>query len=543
MSANASDKLSLTEKQLSESTNVVEQGDAKLARKLKSRHVVLMAIGSCLGTGLLLNSGSSLNTAGPVGMILGYLTMSLVSYNMATSLAEMSSYLPIDGHFVEFAIRFVDESLGFALGWTYTFSFLIIFPTEIIAMVLLIGYWDVDGIVPEWAWIIIFMVCLFLTNLVDVEKFGEIEFWLSIIKLIMAIGVILVCLIVTCGGNTDHKAIGFRYWRNPGPFNNYLTDKPVGKFLGYWSVMITAGFGYQGIEMVALTVAELPNASKILPSVMKKVLVWILGTNVGSVFFFSLVLSSKDESLLSALTEDAQTGAKSPFVLACKHIAHGNALPSIVNAVILLACFSAANTMVYIPTRTLYALAKRDMAPKFLSWTSKKGIPYPSITICALFGLLSLMTLDSTAEEVFNWLVNLTTVFGFIAWLIFMISYIRFYHALKHNKISRYDKSIFHYKSRFQPYLTYFCTFLLTIIIITQGFYAFMPWSTSNFFVCYASVFIFIILFIGWKIFKRTSIVPISEIDLTTGRLEALDNEYEELEEPKVWEKVLNIFF
>lgn len=201
--------------------------------------------------------------------------------------------------------------------------------------------------------------------------------------------------------------------------------------------------------------------------------------------------------------------------------------------------------MIYLPTRTLFALSKQNMAPKFLCWTSKKGIPYPSIAICALFGLLGLLTLDSTAEEVFNWLVNLTSIFGFLAWLTFQISFLRFYQALKYNNIDRKDKSIFHYTAPFQPYLGYFTAFFLVIVILTQGFYAFMPWSTNDFFICYISLIIFVIFYIGWKIWKKTNIVPISEIDLNAGRLEALESEYNDFEDikSKGWEKVLNIFF
>lgn len=38
------------------------------------------------------------------------------------SLGEMATYIPVSGAFTSFATRFVDPSLGFAMGWIYWFS-------------------------------------------------------------------------------------------------------------------------------------------------------------------------------------------------------------------------------------------------------------------------------------------------------------------------------------------------------------------------------------------------------------------------------------
>lgn len=53
-------------------------------------------------------------------------------------------------------------------------------------------------------------------NYFGVRFFGEFEFWLSSFKVITIVGVILLALILACGGGPDHDPKGFRYWGNPG---------------------------------------------------------------------------------------------------------------------------------------------------------------------------------------------------------------------------------------------------------------------------------------------------------------------------------------
>ena len=43
-----------------------------------------------------------------------------------TSLGEMATYLPVSGSFSTYATRFVDPSLGFALGWNYWFNWVLL---------------------------------------------------------------------------------------------------------------------------------------------------------------------------------------------------------------------------------------------------------------------------------------------------------------------------------------------------------------------------------------------------------------------------------
>jgi len=94
----------------------------QLHRQLSARHLQFIAIGGTIGTGLFLGSGTALSKAGPVGCLLAYVFVGTILYSTMVSLGEMATFLPVVGSFTSYSARFVDSSLGFAVGWLYWFS-------------------------------------------------------------------------------------------------------------------------------------------------------------------------------------------------------------------------------------------------------------------------------------------------------------------------------------------------------------------------------------------------------------------------------------
>lgn len=64
-----------------------------------------------------------------------------------------------------------------------------------------------------------------------------------------------------------------------------------------------------------------------------------------------------------------------------------------------------------------------------------------------------------------------------------------------------------------------------------------MPWSTSNFFVAYISLIVFVVLYFGHKAIFRTSFVKPYEADLDTGRKEIEEMYFEEAKPTTFWGK------
>ena len=419
----------------------------------------------------------------------------------------MATYIPISGAFTSYATRFVDPSLGFSMGWIYWFSWAMTYSLELTATGLIIQYWNSSlsiGIFIGVFWIIITLI-----NFLPVSFYGEFEFWFSSIKVLTVIGFIIFAICIDAGAG-QHGYLGFDTWKNPGAFAPYLlSDGPAAKFIGFWAVLIQAGFSYQGTELVGIAAGETENPRKNVPAAIRKTFYRILFFFVFTIFFIGLLVPYDNPDLLS----DASDATASPFVIAAR-LAGVKVLPGLINAILLFVVLSAANSNVYSGSRILLGLARDGSAPKFLKRTTKNGVPYAAVAFTAAFGLLAFLNLSNNGGTVFNWLLNITAVAGFITWACINGCHIAFMRALAARNISR---DTLPYKAMWQPFFAWYGLFFNVLIILTQGFTAFIPWNTSNFFVAYVSVILFVVMYLGHKIVTRTKFVGALEADIDTG--------------------------
>jgi len=100
--------------------NSAQQGE--LQRQLSGRHLNFIAIGGTIGTGFFLGMGSALVKAGPGGCLISYVFVGTILWSVMVCLGELATYIPTAGAFSAYATRFVDPSLGFAVGWLYWFG-------------------------------------------------------------------------------------------------------------------------------------------------------------------------------------------------------------------------------------------------------------------------------------------------------------------------------------------------------------------------------------------------------------------------------------
>jgi amino acid transporter len=144
-----------------------------VARGLKSRHIQFIALGGTIGTGLFLGVGSALTKAGPLAILLGYSFTGMAIFAMMQCLGEMATWLPLPGAIPQLASRYVDEALGFAVGWNNWYNCAITLCVEISAAAIVIQFWNDQISTAAWITIIIFVVvCL---NIFAVSIYGEAE--------------------------------------------------------------------------------------------------------------------------------------------------------------------------------------------------------------------------------------------------------------------------------------------------------------------------------------------------------------------------------
>ncbi|CAD1809990.1 unnamed protein product [Candida parapsilosis] len=510
----------------------INQADGhKLRQALDSRHVSMIALGGALGTGLLIGTGSALKTAGPGAILVAYGAIGLVVYIVMTALGEIACWVPMNG-FANYGKRYCDEALGFACGYTYLIKYLILPANQLTAGALTMQYWiDRDRVNPG-VWITVFLVVIMVINFLGVRFFGEIEFWLSSLKVVTCLGLIILLWVIALGGGPTHDRIGFRFWNDPGAFLHYTDSSKdlyiggsTGRFVSFVAVLVTAVFAYLGTELVAITFGETRNPRRAIPKAVKLTLYRILVFYVLSILFVGMCVSAKDPLLLGASGTNA--GA-SPFVIAIKN-AKIDGLDHVINACILLFVMSAANSDVYVCSRALYSLAADGYAPKFFTKTNKLGVPYYGLVVSFLFCLLAYMNVSSGSAQVFEYFVNVVSLTGLIAWACILLFHIGFMRALKAQGFDRNKDTV--YRSPLQPYASYACFVICSIVILIKNFTVFLgdSFTYKNFITGYIILPVFFICYFGYKFFYKTKWLSPTEVDLDTFR-DVIDAEFEQYE-------------
>ena len=353
-----------------------------------------------------------------------------------------------------------------------------------------------------------------MINLSAVKWYGESEFWLAMGKVVLAVGLIVFTFLAMLGVNPLHDRYGFRWWYAPGSFNEFYTTGSLGRFMGFLSCFILASFTVAGPDYVSMAAGEAENPRKILPRAYNAVFYRLTAFFVLGALSVGINVPFDDEELKSAFENSLPGAAASPYVVAMNRLGI-RVLPDIVNALILTAAFSAGNSYVYCASRSLYGLALEGKAPKLFTRCTRNGVPVYCVLLVLLIALLSFLQVSNGASVVLNWLINLVTASQLINFSVMSFTYIRFKKACEAQGISR--DSLPH-KGWLQPYAAWYAlcgTFVMTFV---GGYEVFLPgnWDVPTFFFSYTMIGVFPVLFITWKVLKRTKWVKAQDADLRT---------------------------
>ncbi|KAI8343090.1 amino acid permease/ SLC12A domain-containing protein [Chlamydoabsidia padenii] len=465
-------------------------------RGLKTRHIQMIALGGCIG--LFLNMGMNIATAGPAGALIAYIVIGFMVYCIMTTLGEMASLIPVTGSFNHYASRFVDPALGFACGWNYCVTI----ATELSAAATIVDWWG--PILPDAAWSAIFMVIIIIVNLLSVKLYGELEYYISMIKILIVLVFIIIAILVSTGAVGGQGPIGFRYWIAPGAFANGA--------VGTVSVLLSAGFSYQGTEVVGITAGEAQNPVKAIPRAISNTFWRILFFYVFTIFLIGMCMPYNNEQLANG---DGSPNT-SAFTLIFE-LAGIQAGAHVINAIVLTAVLSAANAAVYTTARTLLGLAHDGNAPAFLAKTNRFGAPWIAVLVSSICGFAACFVSIYSASVAFVWFLSITTVAGFISWWSISFVHLRFRRAyLKQGR----DLKDLPYVSPWYPFSGLFPCVLCILIILGQGYSAFTPqFDVQLFCQNYIGLVPAPILYIGYKLIMKSKVVPLEEADFETGRV------------------------
>lgn len=501
-------------------------------RKLTQRHIDMISIGGSIGTALFVTIGSGLMRGGCGNLLVSFAIHGIcVIYVVTLTIGELICYLPVDSPFITHAGRFVDPAFEVVCGYNFWIMVSIYIPFEITSLNSMIHYWSKDYspvavFIPQ----IIAYICL---NVFAVNYYGESEFFLSIGKLILAIGLLFFTFIAMVGGNPQHWAFGFTNFKGvDNAFPSYLGSGAS----AFWAAYLKAVFTEVAPEYIGMIAGEAKNPRKSLPRAFRTVIYRLSVFYVLGALSVGILLKHDDPTLVTAVTEGAAGANVSPYVIAMKNL-NIKVLPNIVNALCITSTFSAGNSYLYCSSRAIFAMAKRGKAPKFFTICTKNGVPIAGVACAVGFSCLSLLQLGSSAGVALDWMVNLCTGCQIMNYFFMMITYLCFYKACKVQGVDRTTMPYQSWCTKLQPYPAIFGLVVSGIIIMFLGNSAFIPsFDVNSFLYYYLMVFVDIGIFICYKLIKKTKFIKPEEADLFSGIAEIDEHErkfYEELEKKK----------
>lgn len=442
-----------------------------LERGLNNRHVQLISLGGAIGTGLFLASGQSIELAGP-SILLVYLIVSVFILLIMRALGELL-LSNLDCHsFLDLANEYLGERMAFITGWTYWFCWVSVAMADLTAIGIYMKYWFPD--LAQWIPAFITLIFLMIFNLTSVKIFGEIEFWLALIKIIAIIALILtgLYLIFTQFESKSGIASFSNIYSHGGFFPKGLS--------GFILSFQLAVFSFAGVELVGLMAGETKDPQIVIPKAINNIPIRILLFYVGSLTI-----------IMSITPWDVINASESPFVTVFSTAGIIGAA-SIINFVVLSSALSAANSALFSTSRMIYGLANNDHASEKFKTLSTRRTPSRALYFSTLIIGATVILNYVVPAGAFSIAAGIATITVIYTWVIIILCHIQY---LKKNKERH------HFKMPFAPYTDYLVLAFLAFILVLLGI---IPGTR-------ASLFVSPIWFLGLALiyqfkFKKTNV-------------------------------------
>ncbi|MFG3303946.1 amino acid permease [Streptomyces wuyuanensis] len=374
-----------------------------LSHGLKQRHLTMLGLGGVIGAGLFVGSGAGIALAGP-GIVISYLLAGALAMLVMRMLGEMSSAMPASGAFSVHAERALGRWAGFTAGWLYWFLLVVVLAVEATGAATIAGGW-VPG-VPQWAWVLIFMVVFTVANLAAVKNFGEFEFWFAALKVGAIVLFLVLGTLAVFGLLPDTQPVGLANLTGEGGF---LPNGWEGVVAGVLAVV----FAFGGLEVVTIAAAESDDPARAVGRAVRSAVWRILLFYVGSMLV-----------IVTVLPWTAMEPGLSPYVAVLDAIGVPGA-GQIMNIVVFVALLSALNANLYGSSRMVFSLAERGEAPAGLLKVSGGGVPRRAVLASVVFGFVSVLLNLKWPDTVFLYMLNAVGAVLLFVWALIAVSELR----------------------------------------------------------------------------------------------------------------------
>ncbi|MFF1398277.1 amino acid permease [Streptomyces sp. NPDC058287] len=370
---------------------------------LKQRHLTMLGLGGVIGAGLFVGSGAGIAVAGP-GIVVSYLIAGTLAMCVMRMLGEMSAAMPASGSFSVHAERALGRWAGFSVGWLYWFLLVVVLAVEATGAAQIANGWAPG--VPQWAWVLVFMMVFTGANLAAVKNFGEFEFWFAALKVFAIVAFLILGTLAVFGLLPDTDPVGLTNLTGQGGF------LPHG-WQGVISGVLAVVFAFGGLEVVTIAAAESDDPVRAVSRAVRSAVFRILFFYVGSMLV-----------IVTVLPWTAQKAGISPYVTVLDAIGVPSA-GQIMNIVVFVALLSALNANLYGSSRMVFSLAERGEAPRALLKVSGGGVPRRAVLASVAFGFVSVLLNLEWPDSVFLYMLNSVGAVLLFVWALIAASQLR----------------------------------------------------------------------------------------------------------------------
>ena len=376
-------------------------------RALEVRHLVMIALGGVIGSGLFVSSGYTIGQAGPLGAVLAYVVGALIAWLVMSCLGELAVQYPVSGGFHVYAYKAISPAAGFTTAWLYWLCWVAALGSEFTASALLMQRWFPQ--VDVWIWCVIFAALLFLLNAFSVKSFGEAEFWFSLLKVTAIVVLLIVGFAAMFGFNAGGEA---------PLLSNFMTEDgllPTGT-TGVFITILSVFYAFSGTELIAIAAGETKDPQVAIPRAIRTTLVRLVIFFVGAIFVIAALVPWDQISLLSDENIEA-----SPFVAIFEIVGIPYAA-DIMAVVVIIALLSAGNSGLYACSRLMYSMAEMNQLPSAFSKTTDRGVPMLTLVISLAAGLMCLVSSVVSPGAVYLALVSIAGFAVVAVWIVIVVA-------------------------------------------------------------------------------------------------------------------------
>ncbi len=393
----------------------MSQPGSDLSRRLRSRHIQLIAIGGTIGVGLFLGSARAIHNAGPA-LVLAYALGGIAIFFIMRALGELLTYRPVAGSFATYADEFCGPFAGFVTGWSYWFAWIATAMAELTAIGVYVRWWL--PAVPQWLPALVALLALYGSNLLAVRMFGELEFWFALIKVVTIVALIVsgVVVLVFHVGDLGAGASFSNLWSHGG-----LLPYGVGGMLLTMQIVM---FAYVGVELIGVTAGEAQDPKVVLPRATNGIILRILIFYIGALIV-----------IMALVPWNELSPSVSPFVFVFEKL-RVPAAAGLINLVVITAASSSCNSGLFSTGRMLWSLAQRGHGPRPFARLSPRHVPAAGIHASAAVMLLGVALNYMVPERVFIWVTSVALVGTFWTWGIILVSHLNYRRAVLAGRVS-----------------------------------------------------------------------------------------------------------